>query len=108
MNTRSGDGTDQYDHGVRRGYSRIAFAGSMKLLGAIDIQANGKYFEYLAQELRRLPSISKQYSRAADINYHRLSKKTSNILHLLNKLSKNDSGSEELLCFGYHVFAQKQ
>ncbi|MGV2341364.1 MAG UNVERIFIED_CONTAM: hypothetical protein LVR18_47755 [Planctomycetaceae bacterium] len=47
LNTRSGDGSDQYDHGVRRGYARIAFAGSMKLLGAIDIQANGYIEGYL-------------------------------------------------------------
>jgi hypothetical protein len=47
LNTRSGDDRDSYDYGVQRGYSRIDFAGKMKLLGSIDIQASGFIEGYL-------------------------------------------------------------
>lgn len=71
-----------------------------------EIIPNGNYFEYLAQELRRLSFVGQKYAS------HDFSKKekvlTNNILRSLNQLSKNDHGSSELLCFGYHIVAQKK
>ena len=69
-----------------------------------ELVANGSYFEYLAQELQlRIPN---QYSNIT------LSKKEHEYLNgtieLLEKLNKNDSGSSEMLCFGYQVKARKK
>jgi len=41
VNTRSGSGSDQYDYGVMRGYTRVAWSGDISLLGAIDIESSG-------------------------------------------------------------------
>ncbi|MEM0541986.1 class I SAM-dependent methyltransferase [Flavobacterium sp. j3] len=71
----------------------------------IEITPNGNFFEYLAQEIKRLPHIAKQYSKIVltknEIN------KIQEINLLLQNLSDNDSNSSELLCHGYHVLARK-
>lgn len=72
----------------------------------IELQPNGNFFEYVAQENRRIKSIAKKY---ADKNINVFYKI---IIHLnlliLQYLSKNDKGSSELLCYGIHVFARKK
>jgi ubiquinone/menaquinone biosynthesis C-methylase UbiE len=72
----------------------------------LDLQMNGNFFEVVAQELQRVKYVSKRYS----------SKKISLLdkifIHLplitLQKLSRADKGSSELLCYGVHVFARKK
>ena len=71
----------------------------------IEIERNGNYFEYIAQELRRMPEISKKYS-GKNLFFSRLFIKM--LLVVLGRLSRNDKGSEELLCFGYHILAKKK
>lgn len=71
----------------------------------IEIEKNGNYFEYLAQEVRRIHSVSKRYSGSRPnllelLNIHFL-KRT------LQRLSNKDKGSSELLCYGCHVYARK-
>jgi len=71
-----------------------------------EIKANGNFFEYLAQEIRRVPEIKKNYTKffkwnAIEILAHRIT------LFFLSQWSKKDKGSDELLNFGYHVFARK-
>jgi SAM-dependent methyltransferase len=70
-----------------------------------DLRLNGNYFEFLAQENRRIKSVAAKYTgqklgvfRKAIIHLN---------LWLLQNLSKNDSGSSELLCYGIQVFARK-
>lgn len=74
-------------------------------LDIIEMEWNGNYFEYLAQELRRLPEASKRYAqsplawvekRAIDV-----------LLGALNRFSREDAGSNKLLAFGLHVIARK-
>lgn len=72
----------------------------------IDLQYNGNYFEYLAQEIRRLPRVSKQYAKTPIDSNKTLV--VEQMLDLLNTLSKQDNGSKEILCFGLHIFAQKR
>jgi len=71
-----------------------------------DLQLNGNYFEFIAQENRRIKQVAKKYAST------RLSLTDRIIIHLnlavLQKLSKRDKGSSELLCYGVHVFAQKR
>jgi ubiquinone/menaquinone biosynthesis C-methylase UbiE len=89
------------------GYSRYFYEYWLRELG-FDIEEmnwNGNYFEYLAQELQRLPSIAKEYS------HKRLNPTTrmliSCLLNVLGRLSRQDEGSEQLLCYGLHVRARK-
>ena len=74
-------------------------------LNIIKQETNGNYFSYLAQELFRLPSIAKQYSNIICTSAHL--KTISHTIQLLSDLEKNDTHSNELLCHGYHIVAQK-
>jgi len=70
-----------------------------------EIETNGNYYQYIAQELNRIPLIAKEYSKVE------ISKKDKLIIELakgvLNKLNKKENKSDELLCYGYHVLATK-
>ena len=72
----------------------------------IEIVENGSYFEYLAQEARRLGSVSRQYTNKK-LNFF---EKLISLLYLrtLNKLSKSDTGSKDILNFGIQILAQKR
>ena len=71
-----------------------------------DMEWNGNYFEYLAQERRRLPRIGE---KCADMTPTWLEQNAINVvLGLLNRLSQNDNGSEELLAYGLHIRARKK
>lgn len=72
----------------------------------LETHINGNYYEYLGQELRRLPSISKRYSKKTIGFFSKLL--IGLLLTDLKKLSDCDSGSEELLCHGYHIVAEKK
>jgi ubiquinone/menaquinone biosynthesis C-methylase UbiE len=72
----------------------------------IELTSNGNFYEYLAQELRRLKSVSKEYSGARYISpIFYLS--TIYILNFLKRQSKKDSNSNDLSCFGYNLIARK-
>lgn len=74
-------------------------------LNVIDLQYNGNYFEYLAQELQRLPYIASIYSNGIN---EESNVAIGTMLNVLNQLSKNNKGSEELLSFGLQIIAQKE
>jgi ubiquinone/menaquinone biosynthesis C-methylase UbiE len=89
------------------GYSRYFYKYWLEKFGFVilDFQENGNYFEYLAQELNRLPSVANRY---ASDNLNRMEKMALNITsNALERFSAKDKGSSEFLCFGLHVFAQK-
>jgi len=71
-----------------------------------DMQLNGNFFEYVAQENRRIKMIAKRYAGKRLTIFDKI------IIHLnlliLQNLSKKDKGSSELLCYGIHVFARKK
>lgn len=71
----------------------------------LKIETNGNYFEYIAQELRRLPEITKRYS-GKNLVLSRIFIKL--LLFILGRLSRKDNGSDELLCYGYHILAKKK
>lgn len=71
-----------------------------------ELQLNGNYFEYLAQETRRVKSMALKY---ASVKLNVIEKAALHlVLPILEKLSKKDKGSAELLCYGIHVFARKK
>jgi len=91
------------------GYSRYFYERWLGQLGFIieDMRWNGNYFEYLAQELRRLPSVAEQYAGVRLGWWQR--RAIRRFLAILDRLSKNDhGGSEQLLSFGLHIRARKK
>jgi ubiquinone/menaquinone biosynthesis C-methylase UbiE len=74
----------------------------------LEMERNGNYFEYMAQELQRLGSVAKKYSHINFFKKVLLKFATVPLLLLLQNFKNNDTSSEELLCFGYHVFARKE
>ncbi|HEY6019084.1 MAG TPA: methyltransferase domain-containing protein, partial [Candidatus Paceibacterota bacterium] len=91
------------------GYSKYWYEKILSEYGfAIDeLVFNGNYFEYLAQEMRRLPGVEREYG-----GRERESLFTKAIrffmLSALNSMSKRTSRSEELLCLGIQVRAHKK
>ena len=71
----------------------------------VEITCNGNFFEYVAQEVYRIPSISNRYSESKPNLLELLS--IFILQRMLLRFSKRDNGSSELLCFGYHVHARK-
>jgi ubiquinone/menaquinone biosynthesis C-methylase UbiE len=71
----------------------------------LEVTANGNYFEYLAQELRRLPFVTEQYVHKSGFPAKILS---ALLIKLLNIYNKKDKESSTLLCYGYHVRAKKK
>lgn len=71
-----------------------------------EIIANGNFFEYLAQEIYRVPSVSDRYSKDKPHLFELLSMYI--IQRMLLRFSNRDHNSSEFLCFGYHVLARKR
>lgn len=69
----------------------------------VEIQRNGTFFDYVAQEILRLDSVGKKYS-GSGLN---LLEKGGVLIMLLalKRLRARDGDSGELLCYGYHVHA---
>ena len=72
----------------------------------LEMEWNGNYFEFLAQELRRLPDVSKTYANTnvGTKDYMAIEQ----MLGVLNRLSARDTGSQDLLSFGLQILARKK
>ncbi len=89
------------------GFNKYFYEHHLKKIDhdSIRIEANGNYFEFLAQEVRRINTVSQKYS-GKETNL--LVKLGINIvLYFLNSSSLNDKGSDEILNFGYNVISTK-
>ena len=72
----------------------------------IEIKTNGNYYEYLAQETRRLNQVAKEYSNLKYLSpLFYLSRFY--LLNFLKRQSIKDKNSDELLCFGYNLLIKK-
>lgn len=89
------------------GFSRYFYQRHLPALGydILDLAPNGNFFEYVAQETRRLRSVAKRYA-GGTLREDELAA-IDTVLTALRRLSAADDGSGELLCFGWHVLAQK-
>jgi ubiquinone/menaquinone biosynthesis C-methylase UbiE len=89
------------------GFNRYFYEKNLCEFGfkIIEIEENGNFFEYMAQEIRRLESIAYKYSNKK-MEYS-VREAIISILKYLDECSKLDAGSKELLCFGYHILAEK-
>ncbi len=87
------------------GFSRYFYEKHLEGYEMLSLEANGNYFEYVAQELRRVRSISKQYASTRVGLFTKLL--IAMLLKKLNTLSQRGGESKELLCYGYQVLAKK-
>jgi ubiquinone/menaquinone biosynthesis C-methylase UbiE len=89
------------------GFNRYFYKQHLEGMGfrIIEILSNGNYFEFLGQELRRLPIIARKYCQDYPRLYERVVIRLA--LIMLGRFANKDKGSKELLCFGYHVLAKK-
>ena len=71
----------------------------------IEIEYNGNFYEYMAQEIRRINDIAREYSK--DTLSKVELKASSIVLKALKRFNDKDKNSNELLAFGIHVFAEK-
>lgn len=89
------------------GFSKYWYQEILKDLGfeIVEITANGNYFDYLRQELLRLPDMVKRY--CDDVDNININDAITDSLMYLEYFSKKDKSSDEVLCFGYMVEAKK-
>ena len=92
------------------GYSKYWYQKILSDHGFVidELVINGNYFEYLAQEIRRLDSVEREYggTHIARGFFWKIIRLVS--LSMLNFMSKHNKKSEELLCFGIQVLAHKK
>ncbi len=94
-------------HHYSTGFNRYFYECHFNKLGfeIVEISKNGNFFEYLGQEIRRIPSIANKHTASKVARLEKVAIKM--VLKMLDRFSKQDEGSDELLCFGYHVLAKK-
>lgn len=89
------------------GFSRFYYEHHLKSRNYTieQVDFNGNFFEFVAQETRRVQLIAEKYTsiRLSWVERKLLKRN----LKILQKLSDQDKGSSELLCFGIHVLARK-
>lgn len=90
------------------GFSRYFYEHHLAHNGfaILELGANGNFFEYIAQEVRRIPFMATKYagwrlSWVCKLVYLPL-------LLLLNCFARHDNGSSEFSAFGYNVFSIKK
>lgn len=90
------------------GFNRYFYETHLPALSfdVLEITPNGNFFEYLGQEIRRIPRVAERYSGNLPGWLDRLGIWMT--LRMLGRFSRRDQGSSELLCFGYHVLARKR
>ena len=89
------------------GFSRYFYEKHLPAHGfqITEYQANGNYFEYLAQELRRVPTVASRYAGDGLNRFERIAVRL--LIKALSRFSRVDTGSSELLAFGCHIHAIK-
>lgn len=90
------------------GFNRYFYEEHLPEFGfeILELSPNGNYFEFMAQELRRLPEVAARYSRIRMRFWNRALIQL--LLFFLQRCSRRDKGSAELLAFGYHLRAVKR
>jgi SAM-dependent methyltransferase len=71
-----------------------------------ELTMNGNYFEYIAQEIRRIKHVAKTYTTKRVNILEKIFMHA--VLFTLQRLSASDRGSNELLAYGIHVIARKK
>lgn len=91
-----------YYSGFNRGFYEVQLPRHGFVID--ELKENGNYFEYLAQEMRRVPEVAGRYAATAPpTRWERLAVRA--LLNMLSRFSNADNGSSELLHFGCLVSA---
>ena len=100
--------THQAPYHFATGFSRFYYEHHLEKAGfkITEISPNGSYFEYVAQEVRRLRSMAPVYTHRRLRIVERLGVVLT--LRALARLNRLDEGSAELAVFGYHVQAVRR
>ncbi len=90
------------------GFNSYFYAYHLNKLGfqVQEMERNGNFFEFLGQEIHRVPSMVQKYTSQNTSRWERFAMKI--VLKMLERFSKHDTSSNEVLCFGYHVMAIKK
>ena len=94
-------------HHHATGFSRFWYEHHLPALGfqIIQLTPNGNWFEYLAQEVRRISQISRRYANLAPTADQKIAMRQ--VLSFLEQASTTGDQSSELLCYGWHLHAKK-
>lgn len=94
-------------HHYATGFSRFFYEKWLQEYGFTiqEITHTGSFFQYLGQELQRLPQVCSRYGKRASL-FDRLIMRI--MLNRLAVCERNDKGSAELLCFGFLVHAVRE
>lgn len=89
------------------GFSRYFYEYHLPRLGfeIVDLIENGNFFEYMGQEVRRIPDMAMRYCSDNPNMLERYAIQI--VLAMLERLSVSDRGSQEMLHFDYQVRATK-
>lgn len=89
------------------GFNRYWYEKHLGDLGfsIVEMTPNGDWFSYIAQELWRIKAVGRRYSNPA-LGWLGVAASTP-LIAILSALSRLDRGSSELLCYGWHVIAEK-
>jgi SAM-dependent methyltransferase len=93
------------------GFNHYWYERHLKELGfeILELQANGSFFEYVAQEIHRVPSMAKAYGSrfSAVLAFAAYFLLGLPFILALGLASHFDRGSADILCFGYPVLARR-
>jgi SAM-dependent methyltransferase len=89
------------------GFNRYFYLHHLGALGfrITDLIENGNFFEYMAQEIRRIDEMAKRYCADQPTWLEHGAMRI--VLGMLERLSSRDRGSQEMLHFDYQVRAVK-
>jgi len=89
------------------GFNRYFYSHHLGALGfeITDLIENGNFFEYIAQEVRRIDEMAERYCSDRPTRLERYAMQI--VLGMLERLSHHDRGSQEMLHFDYQVRAVK-
>jgi ubiquinone/menaquinone biosynthesis C-methylase UbiE len=73
----------------------------------LKIVANGSWYDYIGQELKRIYKINEKYIKKSKILYIVGKLATLPTIIFLQFLKNNDNGSDEVLCYGLNIEATK-
>ena len=92
------------------GFNQYFYEDALPRAGFVveELSHNGNFFESLAQEMRRVPEVAKQYcSSVPAITLRFYLWILPLFLWVLNCCATRDAGSQDLACHGYHVQASR-
>lgn len=90
------------------GFNRYFYETHLRDSGfeILEMTANGNFFEFIGQELRRIPEVADRFSEDRVRRVENASLRV--VFKMLERLSSKDNGSSSLLHFGFQVKAIKR